>query len=57
VDQAPFAYQSFFDTSENAVKTKAWIAVSVYVLAPIVKKSLGIGASLNTDGGTHRNYP
>ena len=36
----------FFGTSENAVKTQIWIAVSVYVLVPIVKKRLNLSASL-----------
>jgi IS4 transposase len=36
----------FFGTSENAVKTQLWIAVSVYVLVAIVKKRLNIAASL-----------
>ena len=36
----------FFGTSENAVKTQVWIAVSVYVLVAIVKKRLGLNASL-----------
>ena len=30
----------FFGTSENAVKTQIWIAVSVYVLVAIIKKRL-----------------
>jgi hypothetical protein len=38
----------FFGTSENAVKTQIWIAVSVYVLVAIVKKRLNIDASLYT---------
>jgi transposase len=38
----------FYGTSENAVKTQIWIAVSVYVLAAIVRKRLGIEASLYT---------
>lgn len=38
----------FFGTSENAVKTQSWIAVSVYVLVAIVKKKLGIDVSLYT---------
>ena len=38
--------KSFFGTTENAVKTQVWIAVSVYVLAAIVKKRLGLDASL-----------
>jgi hypothetical protein len=36
----------FFGTSENAVKTQIWIAVSVYVLVAIVKKRLNIAGSL-----------
>ncbi len=32
----------FFGTSDNAVKTQVWIAVSVYVLAAIVRKQLGL---------------
>jgi len=38
----------FFGTSENAVKTQIWIAVSVYVLVAIVRKRLGLEASLYT---------
>ena len=38
----------FYGTSENAVKTQIWIAVSVYVLAAIVRKRMGIEASLYT---------
>ena len=38
--------KSFFGTSENAVKTQVWIALSVYVLVAIVKKRLGLDASL-----------
>jgi hypothetical protein len=33
-------------TSENAVKTQIWIAVSVYVLVAIIRKRLSLGASL-----------
>ena len=40
--------RSFFGTSENAVKTQIWIAVAVYVLIAIVKKRLGLQASLYT---------
>jgi len=36
----------FFGTSENAVKTQIWIAVSVYVLVAIVRKRLGLDSSL-----------
>jgi hypothetical protein len=38
--------KSFFGTSENAVKTQVWIAVSVYLLVAIIKKRLNIEASL-----------
>jgi hypothetical protein len=38
--------KSFFGTSENAVKTQLWIAVSAYVLVAIVKKRLNLTASL-----------
>jgi hypothetical protein len=38
--------KAFFGTSENAVKSQIWIAVSVYVLVAIVKKRLKISASL-----------
>jgi hypothetical protein len=38
--------KAFFGTSENAVKTQIWIAVSVYVLVAIVKKRLKLDASL-----------
>jgi Domain of unknown function (DUF4372)/Transposase DDE domain len=38
--------KAFFGTSENAVKTQIWSAVCVYVLVAIVKKRLGITASL-----------
>jgi len=40
--------QGFFGTSENAVKTQIWIAVSVYVLVAILKKRLRLEASLYT---------
>jgi IS4 transposase len=38
--------KSFFGTSENAVKSQIWIAVSVYVLVAIVKKRLNLTRSL-----------
>lgn len=40
--------KSFYGTSENAVKTQIWIAVSVYLMVAIVKKQLRIKASLYT---------
>lgn len=38
--------KAFFGTSENAVKSQIWIAVSVYVLVAILKKRLNLSASL-----------
>ncbi len=38
--------KAFFGTSENAVKSQIWIAVSAYVLVAIVKKRLQLSASL-----------
>jgi len=38
--------KAFFGTSENAVKSQIWIAVSVYVLVAILKKRLALPASL-----------
>ncbi len=38
--------KTFFGTSQNAVKTQIWIAISVYVLVAIVKKELNIELSL-----------
>jgi transposase len=38
--------KSFYGTSENAVKTQVWIAISVYVLVAIVKKELKVDRSL-----------
>ena len=40
--------KAFYGTSENAVKTQVWIAISVYVLVAILKKRLGIEHSLYT---------
>jgi len=40
--------KSFFGTSENAVRTQIWIAVTVYVLVAIIKKRLRLDASLYT---------
>ena len=40
--------KSFFGTSENAVKTQIWTAVSVYVLVATIKKRLGCELSLYT---------
>ena len=38
--------KAFYGTSENAVKTQIWIAVSIYVLVAIVRKRLGLEISL-----------
>ncbi len=40
--------KAFYGTSENAVKTQIWIAISVYVLVAIIKKKLKVKASLYT---------
>jgi len=40
--------KAFYGTSENAVKTQIWIAISVYVLVAIVKKRLKLETSLYT---------
>jgi hypothetical protein len=40
--------KQFYGTSENAVKTQIWIAISVYALVAIVKKRLNLDASLYT---------
>jgi IS4 transposase len=38
--------KAFYGTSENAVRTQIWIAVCIYVLVAIVRKRLGLEASL-----------
>jgi len=40
--------KAFYGTTENAVKTQIWIAISVYVLIAIIKKQLHLGLSLYT---------
>jgi len=40
--------KAFFGTSENAVKTQIWIAISVYVLVAIMKKRMNLDSSLYT---------
>jgi len=40
--------KSFFGTSENAVKSQIWIAISVYVLVAIIKKRLNLTTDLYT---------
>jgi hypothetical protein len=40
--------KSFYGTSENAVKTQIWIAISIYVLVAIIKKRLNLDLSLYT---------
>ena len=40
--------KAFFGTTENAVKTQIWIAISVYVLVAIIKKHLNLGLNLYT---------
>ena len=48
MDQQHLRIKRFYGTSENAVKTQIWIAVSVYVLVAIVRKRLNVEASLYT---------
>jgi IS4 transposase len=38
----------FYGTSEKAVRTQIWIAISVYVLVAIIKKKLRLEVSLHT---------
>lgn len=38
--------KAFYGTSDNAVKTQIWIAISIYVLVAIVKKRLNLDHSL-----------
>jgi hypothetical protein len=38
--------KKFYGTTENAVKTQIWIAISVYVLIAIIKKRLKLELSL-----------
>jgi len=40
--------KAFYGTSQNAVKTQIWIAISVYVLVALIKKKLKVKASLYT---------
>ncbi len=39
--------KAFYGTTDNAVKTQVWIAISVYVLVAIIKKELGIARNLS----------
>ena len=40
--------KAFYGTSQNAVKTQIWIAISVYVLVAIIKKRMKLDLSLYT---------
>lgn len=40
--------KTFYGTSENAVKTQIWVAITVYVLAAIIKKKLALSSPLYT---------
>jgi len=40
--------KAFYGTSENAVKTQVWTAISIYVLVAIMKKRMGLPQSLYT---------
>ena len=37
--------KAFYGTSDNAIKTQIWIAISIYVLVAIVKKRLNLDYS------------
>jgi hypothetical protein len=39
--------KAFYGTSQNAVKTQIWIAISIYVLVAIIKKRININRSLS----------
>ncbi len=43
-----YGHSIFYGTSENAVKTPIWIAISVYILVAIVKKRLHLDLSFYT---------
>ncbi len=38
--------KAFYGTSQNAVKTQIWIAITIYVLIAIIKKELGLSVSI-----------
>ena len=40
--------KAFYGTSDNAVKTQIWIAISTYILVAIIKKELKIKHSIYT---------
>lgn len=40
--------KAFYGTSQNAVRTQVWIAISVYVLVAIVRKRLNLERSLHS---------
>jgi len=46
---------AFYATSENAVKTQMWIALSVYVLVAIVRKRLALDVTLPTPTSSERD--
>ena len=47
-DKQHLRIKSFFGTSENAMKSQIWIAVTVYVLVAVIKKRLDIPVDLYT---------
>jgi hypothetical protein len=46
MDQAAFAHQEVYGTTESAVKTQIWIAITMYVLIAIIKERLKLAPSL-----------
>ena len=41
--------KAFYGTTENALKTQIWIAISIYVLVAIIKKRLQIWKAASTE--------
>ena len=48
--------KAFYGTSENAVRTQVWIAISVYVLVAILKKRLNLDRSLHSIHSQHLTF-
>ena len=47
IDKQHLRIKAFYGTTDNAVRTQVWIAISIYVLVAIVKKELRIERSLH----------
>jgi hypothetical protein len=55
MDQTEPAFKAFYGTSENAVKTQVWIAITMYALAAIVKKRMNLKAPLSKSSADFSN--